>query len=510
MQEPAITQKDPIAYYRWLRAQRMPGAQATQLVEQRFGPPTTPDERAQRQQAQAENAGLAQAGGVVAGGIVANEALRGFPNVRNWTSTTEQPFGSGMGNQVGGAITNAQGIPAQTGFTSTANMTGNGLYTPYKPEVVATNGDVSIIKTPAGGTTQIPSEALNDPGFMSSVNWDAVGSGALALLSAYQAYKSYQSGDNLGAGISGATAASLGAQAANQAGMQFAGSQTLGAAAAPLAVAAGVYQGYKTAEMIGETAAGSQRTQQGALGGAASGAMIGSYFGPWGLAIGAAVGAAAGAIGSWTGSSKGKAQFMRDNIRNVLKENKVLDQNYMGTLADGTKYNFGQDGSTLKWKNIDKIAEAQPNAWNNTIPLAGALAAAYGFVGQKNADIAAWYAKGAVSNAGDDPAIAVKNMQHFAQQQGVTYDLVKQKLDEALKDERIDQTKYNEMLSGAQQLTAGVQPTQQNSMKPPPKGEVRRVSPGMYMNDQGVVTKAKTVRQALESNYRVSKSKKEK
>jgi hypothetical protein len=50
----------------------------------------------------------------------------------------------------------------------------------------------------------------------------------------------------------------------------------------------------------------------------------------------------------------------------------------------------------------------------------------------------------------------------------------------------------------AQQAGVGVTPP-----KPPkpPKGEVIRVSPGMYMNDKGEVGPAKTVGEALRINY---------
>ena len=311
------------------------------------------------------------------------------------------------------------------------------------------------------------------------------------------------------------TGASAGAGAG--AGAGGAGSTTLaayGPYAAPVAAAVGLYGGYKTAEMLGDAAAGSQRTQQGALSGAASGAALGSsvdlYTGGatmgLGTLIGGAIGALAGATGSWTGSSKGKAQFTRDNIRGILKKGNILNDKYQGTLADGTLYDFGKDGSTLKWKEIDKIAAANPNAWKSTVPLTDALSAGYGFVGQNASDISAWYAKGAVSNAGDDANVAKANARHFAAQQGITYDSIKSKLDEAIKDNRINQTQYNYYLGGAQDLTSGS--TQAQGVRPPTpaKGQTVRVSPGMYMNDKGVITPATSKRAALEKYYTSSKT----
>lgn len=300
-------------------------------------------------------------------------------------------------------------------------------------------------------------------------------------------------------------------QTGASAGAGGAGSTTLaayGPYAAPVAAAAGLYGGYKTAEMLGETAAGSQRTQQGALSGAASGAALGSSVDlatggatlGLGTLIGGVVGGLAGAIGSWTGSSKGKAQFTRDNIRGVLQKGGVLDQNFQGTLADGSTYDFGADGSTLKWKNIDKVAEAQPGAWSGAVPLTDALATAYGFVGQKASDISAWYAKAAVSNANNDPNVAKANARHFAAQQGITYDMIKGKLDEAKADNRINDSQYNYYLQGAQDLI-GAAPAGTRQVVPPAKGQVARVSPGMYMNDKGKVVASKDVRSALKKYY---------
>lgn len=473
------------------------------MVEQRFGPPKGPDDRARDQANQAQTNALVQVGGTVAGAIAGKyiyDGIVGWIDGTTGAKVSEEVV-KNAAQQTGQSLTQGtQSLTQTVPVSSTSGLpnvdsTFNYQTPEFNPKVVSSEGGMSTIEMPNGSTQQIPTEALNDEGFMSSVNWNAVGSGALAALSAYQAYKSYQEGDKIGAGLSGASAVSLGAMAANQAGLGFAGSQSMAAAAPYLGVAAGLYQGYQTAEMIGDTAAGSQRNRNAALGGAASGAMIGgAAFGPVGLAVGAAVGALAGAVGSWTGSSKGKAQFMRDGIRGVLQERGLLDENFQGTLADGSKYDFGKDGSTLKWKNIDKIIEKQPAAWNAAVPLTDAIAAAYGFVGQKASDISAWYAKGAVSNAGDDASVAIKNAQHFAQQQGLTFEMIKARLDEAMKDERISQSQYDYYLNGAKQVTAGVKPQQgppQPQGAPPPGAPPQQPPP-----QQGKMS----IRQLLEQN----------
>lgn len=103
-QEPAITQQDPRAYYLYLLSQRMPAMQAVQLVEQRFGPPKTPDQRAREQAGQAQNNALAQTAGTIGGLLVTQQALQGFPALSGL-------FGSGAGT---GAVTTPTLLGAQT------------------------------------------------------------------------------------------------------------------------------------------------------------------------------------------------------------------------------------------------------------------------------------------------------------------------------------------------------------------------------------------------------------
>lgn len=486
-QEPAITQSDPQAYYLWLQTQRVPPLQATQMVQQRFGAPKSPEQLAKEKASAEQKSGLAQIGGQVAGVALGAEAMGGFKNIRGLfdnkpTYTTSPSI----------ATPQMVGVEAATPGVAT-------------PKVLSVEGSNATVQMPTGGTQQVPAEALNDPGFWSNVNWPKVAQGGLALAQMYGAYKNFKSGNKVGGAINmaagaGNLAAATGAVATGEA------AGTTGAYIIPgLNILAGAYGGYETAKMIGDSAAGSQRNRNAAIGGAASGAAIGSAIAPGiGTAIGAAVGGLAGAIGSWTGSSKGKAQFMRDNIRKVLQQNNLLDQNFQGTLADGSKYDFGVDGKALKWKEIDKVAESNPNSWKAVIPLTDALATAYGFVGQRASDISAWYGKAAVSNAKDDPTTAIANAKHFAQQQGITFDMIKGKLDEAIKDNRISQSQYDYYLGGAQQLQGPIE--QQAPVRAKP-GEVVRQSPGMYRNDQGELVKAKTMREALQRSYDKTKEK---
>jgi len=505
---PAFARSRPDAYYAWLTSNGFPHRAAYDQTTAIFGAPKSPEDQKKEAAKQQQQSGLAQAGGLVAGAIAGRYVMN---NAGKWidqltgTETSakvveEVAKQSGQEMLGSGTVGVSRQVPPPT-----TTVDGSG-------PTVELSGETTVVDTPAGKQS-IPIEAQNDPGFMQSVNWDAVSKGSISLLQAYQAYKAYQSGDKVGAGIYGAGAIASGAAAATSAGIGGSTTATIGAAAPYLAAGAGLYGGYKTAEALGDMAAGSKRMQTGVIGGAASGAAIGSLGGPIGTAIGAAVGAAAGAAGAYFGSSKNKAQMMRDGIRDVLQKGQILDDKFEGTLADGTKYNFGTDGSTLKWKNINKIAENQPKAWNAAVPAADALAASYGFVGQKASDIAAWYAKGAVSNAADDPNVARANMQHFAKQQGITIDLIKTKLDEALKDNRINQTKYDYYMRGANDLLGGgatnVKASQTTTpIARPKKGEVGRQSAGLYRDDTGKLVKSTSMRGALEKAYNKGKEKK--
>jgi len=485
---PAFAKSQPRAYYAWLTSRGVPHDAAMQQTTSIWGQPKSPEDIAKENARNAQTGQFAQAGGVIGGSLLANEALRNFPNVR-------EAFGSQPTPQYpdNGSLTLTRSVPPEVSTVSGAGPT------------VDLNGATTTINTPVGPQT-VPVEMANDQTFLQGVDWGKVGQGGLGLLQMYQAYNAYKSGDKVGAGLAGATGA------ANVAG---AAGANLGSNIVPgLNIATGAYTGYKTGEALADMAAGSQRDIAGATGGLAAGASMGAGIGTFlggpviGTAIGAAVGAAAGYAGSKFGSSKNKAQMQRDAIRGVLQKGGILDENFQGTLADGSKYDFGKDGSTLKWSNIDKIAGAQPTAWNAAVPAADALAASYGFVGQKASDLAAWYAKGAVSNAENNGNIALQNMQHFAKQQGITFDAVKSKLDSALQDKRITQDKYNYYLNGAQQLVGSAGATTPIVQRAD-KGKVVRQSPGLYRDDKGKLVAGNSMRTALQNAYNKSKGEKD-
>lgn len=187
-------------------------------------------------------------------------------------------------------------------------------------------------------------------------------------------------------------------------------------------IAAGLYGGYQTANMIGNAPSGGKRNTQGAIGGAASGAALGAGLGTLafpgvgtaaGALIGGAAGGAAGLAGSYFGSHKDKYQQKRDQGRQYLKQSGLADQKGEGTLADGSTFNFDAAKG-------DKGLDFQDPVTGKIVSAANMIAAAEGFVGQNLQAQASLYANAALSNANGDFNKATDNIKHFAEQRGLT------------------------------------------------------------------------------------------
>jgi hypothetical protein len=506
-QPPAVVANDPRGTFYWYVSNGMPYQEAANLVAQRFGQPKTKEQLAREQAKAEEKYQFGQIAGSLGGLVVGREALRGFPNVKDWMGYEATPTDVGSGS-----IGMTRPVPPPTTSVDASGAGtvdlggGSGVAT---PKVLEVKGATATIETPAG-VEQVPSEALNDPGFFSNIDWNKAAQGGMGAMQLYQAYKAYKGGDKLGAGIYGAAGATNIAASglAGAAAQQMAGDALGGYLIPGVNIATGLYGGYKTAEALSDMSAGKQRYRTGAMGGAAAGAAIGSVIPGVGTAIGAAVGAIAGSLGARFGSSKKKGQTERDAVRGVLQEKGLLTEDWQGTLADGSTTDFGQDGSKLNTSAMQKMAEANPNAYEPTVQLGDALVAAYGFVGDKNRSLGRMFVRGALSNANDDASIATANMQHFAQQQGITFDLVKSKLDEALADDRIKEPEYGRLMNAANQLFV---PQEQVSeiVARPEAGKVARQSAGLYRDASGNLVKAKSMRAALEKAYKGKKKSKE-
>lgn len=188
-------------------------------------------------------------------------------------------------------------------------------------------------------------------------------------------------------------------------------------------------------------------------------------------------------IGAMATSGKSDAQRIRDDFRGDLKEANVADKDYNVTLADGSKFNIGLDGKT-KYKNVGENVDGKTtrNAWDVDFsnPLAKfavdkidpAIRNIYGADDEKSKYFPSQYTgmlvNAATSNAKTE-ADVLANIETM-----------------------LGQSKF------AQQAGVGVTPP------PPPrpgKGEVGRISPGMYRDDKGKIVRASSTRQALERAY---------
>lgn len=194
-------------------------------------------------------------------------------------------------------------------------------------------------------------------------------------------------------------------------------------------------------------------------------------------------------IGAMMTSGKSNAQKLRDDFRGTLQQSGVADENYHVTLADGTKFNIGLDGKT-KYKNVGENIDGKKtrNAWDVDFsnPLATFASS------QIDPMIKNIYGPDAIK-AGIKPeqytGMLVNAVTSNAKSNEDVLNNIKTVLGKS---------------TFAQQAGVGVTPPPPSKA---PKGEVVRVSPGMYVNDQGHVGPAKTVRQSLRQNYNKTKGK---
>jgi hypothetical protein len=312
-----------------------------------------------------------------------------------------------------------------------------GAEVPAGYTAVANNADGSVAVVPNGSILR------------QGISAGQIAQGGLGALQAYQGLTQLGKGNLISGGLN--TVGGLG-NLATAAGYSGAGSQTLGSILPGVNLALGGYNAIQTANMLGSAPSGGSRNSAGAIGGAGSGAAIGTYFAPGiGTAIGAGIGAALGLAGSVFGSSKGERQQYRDQVRGLLQQNKILDDKFKGTLADGTSYNFGGDGSKIKVDYKDATT-------GKVIGLVNAITAAEGHTGKGGEATAELYASGALSNAGGDYNKAKANALHFAQQRGMNRDNVIAQINKMAEAGQITADQQAAYVNGANELFNPIQP----------------------------------------------------
>lgn len=188
-------------------------------------------------------------------------------------------------------------------------------------------------------------------------------------------------------------------------------------------------------------------------------------------------------VGQMMTTGKSDAQLQRDDFRGLLKETGVADKSYHVTLADGSKFNIGLDGKT-RYKNVGENIDGKKErqAWDVDFsnPLAKyatdqidpMIRNIYGpdaeKAGVKPEQYTGMFVNAVTSNAKSEQDVknniqAMLGKSTFAKQAGIEIPSIKPAV--------------------------------------PAKGQVVRVSPGMYMNDKGHVGPSKTLGQALKANY---------
>lgn len=512
--EPEITRTNPQAYYYYLRQQGLSIQDAARMLEQRFGPPKSKEQQAKEAAKDSQSAQLAQIGGAIGGLVIGRYVMN---NAGKWIDSIT---GQEVAKETAKQLTDQASTMAQSGSVGltravpdavTSSVDGSGA------TVDLGGGDVPdlvTVETPVG-PREVPVEVANDPGFLEGVNWGKVAQGAVGAAQVYQAYNAYKSGDELGAGIYGAAGAgNLAASGVAGASAASGASSALGGYLVPGAnLAAGLYGGYQTAQYTSDAPSGGRRNTNSAVGGAASGAATGAAIGSVvpgvgtaiGAGVGALVGGLAGLTNSYFGSSKDKYQMLRDGARKSLQGAGILDENYQGTLADGSTFDFGKDGKTH-----GKLKE---EALGDPAAFADAIASIEGLYGRPREAVATLYANAATSNAGGDYDTMLSNMRHFAQQRGFTMESAQQQLNKLKEENLISQNQYDVYLDKARILTGGYELPQEAQARPqvqrPGAGQVARVSPGKYMDDQGAVRDSLNVRKALVKAYGKTRNKRD-
>lgn len=138
-----------------------------------------------------------------------------------------------------------------------------------------------------------------------------------------------------------------------------------------------------------------------------------------------------------TGSKKGEDQLSRDSYRKFAKENKILDDKFQGKLADGSAFDFGADGSKLKYGDVAKETGA-----GDAIAIGDALVAGLGLKGKQRESLTLLFSKAALSNSKGSSDTVIANMRNLAKQHGLDGKGLQASLDKQHKAGEISDNEY--------------------------------------------------------------------
>lgn len=219
----------------------------------------------------------------------------------------------------------------------------------------------------------------------------------------------------------------------------------IGSAGNAILPAAGMYGAY---DLMRRQSKGSSDNAKGYLRGgaqgAASGAAVGSYFGPIGAGIGAAVGGVAGLAGAAFGSNKGKDQVQRDNLRKVLKDNGIVDDQWNIKFADGGTWNMGADGNA-KFIGADG-KEHYYYQIDSSNPLNG-VAVAYAdplasLLGGERNNMVEWYSNALMSGAKDQASVMARAKELYGKL-GITKEAAMEQIQKLQSEGKIAEDRAN-------------------------------------------------------------------
>jgi hypothetical protein len=134
------------------------------------------------------------------------------------------------------------------------------------------------------------------------------------------------------------------------------------------------------------------------------------------------------------GSSKDDDQIYRDRVRKALKDNQFIDENYNLTLADGTVFDIGKDGSVQNY-NVDQTSPETAQLVGAVDPLAHIITAPYGNEKVKS-DYTGFFTNAVLSGAPDQQ---MTNIQGLYQKAGLDRDGARAGVDALFAGEKIDE-----------------------------------------------------------------------
>lgn len=190
-------------------------------------------------------------------------------------------------------------------------------------------------------------------------------------------------------------------------------------------------------------------------------------------------------LGRMITGGKSDAQEMRDMFRKDLRNEEIADKDWNVTLADGTKYNIGLDGKA-KLQNVGENIDKKTTRRMWDVDFSNPLA-------KKAVDL-----------------VNAKVMERYGGVKGVAPEQFTGMLVNAItsnaKNEQDLMANYNSVL-GKSSYSGGQMAPQVNpqALVRPKKGEVLRVSPGLYRTDSGRLQQGSSMRQALERAYNKGK-----